>query len=86
MRGYKGASTRRYEMWTRSAANKMTGLMTVVCTDWNGGEFFRGEFADLREAEQAGAQAEREMTNAMFAGDPIECSLTDDELMAELMG
>lgn len=76
-------------MWTRSAANKTTGLMTVVCTDWNGVEFFRGEFADLVEANKAGEDAERRMTNAMNA--PTD-ELPDDianmsaaELMAELM-
>lgn len=73
-------------MWTRSAANKKTGLMTVICTDWNGNEFFRGEFSDLQEAETAGANAEREMTNTMNALPPIECELSDDELLAELLG
>ena len=72
-------------MWTRSAANKETGLMTVVCTDWNGAEFFRGEFSDLREAEEAGANAEREMTNAMNTpAEQIECDLNDEDLLAEL--
>lgn len=76
-------------MWTRSAKNKTTGLMTVVCTDWNGAEFFRGEFADLSEATKAGEDAERRMTNAMNA--PTD-ELPDDianmsaaELLAELM-
>lgn len=71
-------------MWTRSAANKTTGAMTVVCTDWNGVEFFRGEFATLAEAEAAGVDAERRMTNAMNmpANDGEEIS--DEDLMAEL--
>lgn len=73
-------------MWTRSAANKVTGLMTVVVTDWNGEEFFRGDFADLHEANAAGENAEREMTNAMNAGPTIDCDLTDDELLKELTG
>lgn len=72
-------------MWTRSAANKETGLMTVICTDWNGEETFRDEFSNLAEANQAGENAEREMTNAMNALPPIECDLTDDELLAELL-
>ena len=73
-------------MWTRSAANKETGLMTVICTDWNGAEFFRGEFADLHEAEAAGSNAEREMTNAMNTPEAVHCDLDDDELLAELLG
>lgn len=74
-------------MWTRSAKNKETGKIAVVCIDWNGNEFFRGEFANLNEANQAGEDAERRMTIAMQAGDlePIECELTDDELLAELL-
>ena len=78
-------------MWNRSAANKETGLMTVVCTDWNGNEFFRGEFADLAEANQAGAHAERRMMDAMLA--PAEENalesildgfMSDDDLLREL--
>ena len=74
-------------MWTRSAKNKTTGLMTVVCTDWNGVEFFRGDFTDLVEAERAGADAERRMTNAMNAPEMAEPlpEMTADELMAELL-
>ena len=72
-------------MWTRSAANRITGLMTVVCTDWNGKEFYRSEFASLADANEAGANAERAMTNAMNAGEPIDCNISDDELLAELM-
>lgn len=72
-------------MWTRSAANRITGLMTVVCTDWNGKEFYRGEFANLADANEAGENAERAMTNAMNAGEPIDCDISDDELLAELI-
>ena len=72
-------------MWTRSAANRITGLMTVVCTDWSGKEFYRGEFSSLADANEAGANAERAMTNVMNACDPIDCDISDDELLAELM-
>lgn len=71
-------------MWSRSAADKKTGLMTVVCTDWNGKEFFRGEFSDVGEANRAGEDAERRMTNAMQSGDPVACDMSDDELLREL--
>jgi hypothetical protein len=75
-------------MWTRSAMNRTTGLMTVECTDWSGKQFFKGEFATLAEAETAGQDAERRMTNAMSmptveAFGDIE--MTDEELLAELM-
>jgi|TARA_R100000093_G_scaffold54325_1_gene28061 hypothetical protein len=73
-------------MWNRSAADKKTGLMTVVVTDWNGDEFFRGQYSDVNEANAAGEQAEREMTNAMNMGPAVECDMTDDELLAELTG
>ena len=79
-------------MWNRSAANKETGLMTVVCTDWNGNEYFRGEFADLAEANQAGADAERRMMDAMLAPakeNTLESILdgftSDDDLLRELV-
>lgn len=72
-------------MWTRSAANKKTGLMTVTCIDWNGNEFFSGEFDNLQDANAAGEDAERRMTNAMNAGEPVECDLSTDELLAELL-
>lgn len=78
-------------MWNRSAANKETGLMTVVCTDWNGNEYFRGEFADLAEANQAGADAERRMMDAMLTPakeNTLESILdgftSDDDLLREL--
>lgn len=79
-------------MWNRSAANKITGLMTVVCTDWNGNEFFRGEFADVIEANRAGEDAERRMTQAMQAGQSDDellaefAALSDDDLLKELLG
>lgn len=73
-------------MWTRSAQNKVTGLMTVVCTDWTGAEFFRGEFSDLHEAEKAGQDAERRMTSQMQSAEAVsEITMTDDELLAELL-
>ncbi len=77
-------------MWTRSAANKETGLMTVECYDWNGNLFFKGEFAGLQEAEAAGVDAERRMTQKMTLGDEmptldeIFAEMDDDELLAEL--
>lgn len=78
-------------MWNRSAANKETGLMTVVCIDWNGNEFFRGEFADLAEANQAGADAERRMMNVMLAPAKentlesiLDGFMSDDDLLREL--
>lgn len=74
-------------MWTRSAMNRTTGLMTVECTDWNGNQFFKGEFTTLAEAEAAGVDAERRMTNAMNMPE-IEpfgtIEMTDAELLAEL--
>ena len=73
-------------MWTRGSKSKETGLMTVVCTDWNGAEFFRGEFADLAAAEKAGQDAERRMTVQMQST-PLtldEILMSDDELLAEL--
>lgn len=54
-------------MWSRSARNKETGLFTVEVTDWNGNSFFKGQFADMNEAEEAGQDAERRMTMAMQA-------------------
>jgi len=73
-------------MWTRSAACRSTGLMTVVCTDWSGKEFFTGSFYSLAEAEAAGQDAERRMTNAMNAPENAEPlpEMTDAELLAEL--
>ena len=76
-------------MWTRSAKDKTTGLIEVKCIDWNGAVFFAGSFADLVEAETAGQDAERRMTSAMMTSG-VECDLlnemTDDELLAELLG
>ncbi len=73
-------------MWTRSAANRTTGLITVVCTDWNNGEYFRGTFSTLAEAEEAGRNAERRMTTAMNSPENAEPlpEMTDAELLAEL--
>lgn len=79
-------------MWTRSAKSKETGLFTVVCYDWSGAEFFRGEFSDHLEAETAGQDAERRATlAAQQAKDPISLediesllSLSDEDLLGEL--
>lgn len=76
-------------MHTRSARNKETGLFTVECFDWNGNLFFQGQFADMHEADRAGADAERRMTLMMQAGprtalDDILDQMDDDELLAEL--
>jgi hypothetical protein len=77
-------------MWTRSAQNRETGKFTVACTDWNGAEFFRGEFADGQEANRAGEDAERRMTLAMQAPalEPIPddiAAMSNEELLAELL-
>lgn len=76
-------------MWTRSAKSKETGLFTVVCTDWNGDEFFCGEFVDGVDANHAGEDAERRMTMKMqMPADALtldELMMSDDELLAELM-
>lgn len=52
-------------MWSRSA--RKNGLFTVEVTDWNGNCFFKGQFADMAEAKEAGQDAERRMTMAMQA-------------------
>lgn len=67
-------------MHTRSARNRETGLFTVVCHDWNGNVFFEGQFADMQEADDAGADAERRMTVSMQRG----AEMTVDELFEEL--
>ena len=69
-------------MHTRSAKNKITGKFTVVVTDWNGVECFRGEFDDMHEADRAAEREERAMTLQMPA--PAGVDMTDDELLAEL--
>jgi hypothetical protein len=76
-------------MHTRSAKNKTTGLFAVLCWDWNGAEFFRGQFASVQEADHAAADAERRMTLAMQrpASAPLsldEILMSDDELLAAL--
>lgn len=83
-------------MHTRSAKNKITGKFTVTVTDWNGAECFRGEFADVIEAERAASREERTMTLRMQATpdgqsavryfDAIDAGddMTDDELLAAL--
>lgn len=75
-------------MHTRSAKNKITGKFTVVVTDWNGTECFRGEFDDMNEADRAAESEERAMTGRMQMQDaPIslnEILMSDDELLVEL--
>jgi hypothetical protein len=76
-------------MHTRSAKSKEAGKFTVTVWDWNGTEFFRGNFADLAEADEAAAIQERRMTVKMQSGEvaPLtmaELLMSDDELLAEL--
>lgn len=75
------------QMWSRSAQNKITGLITVECVNWNGEVFFHGEFDNLAEAERAGANAERQMTLEMTApkDDSETVVMSDDELLAALL-
>lgn len=40
-------------MWTRSAANKITGMIKVTVIDANNVLFFEGEFPTLHEAQAA---------------------------------
>lgn len=54
-------------MHTRSAKNKITGKFTVTVIDWNGVECFRGEFANMIDAERAAQREERAMTMRMQA-------------------
>jgi len=53
-------------MHTRSR-NKTTGKFIVQVWDWHGKEWYRGEFADYREADAASARQERLMMLAMQA-------------------
>lgn len=73
-------------MWTRSAKDKITGKMTVVCIDWNGNLFFQGEFDNLSDAEKAGQDAERRITFEMQNGPApsLEEIMSDDELLEML--
>lgn len=75
-------------MHTRSAKHKITGKFTVVVTDWNGVECFRGEFDSMHEADAAAAREERVMTLRMQApADALtldDVMLSDDELLREL--
>ena len=74
-------------MHTRSARNKDTGLFTVECHDWNGNLFFTGQYADMREADEAGSDAERRMTIMMQAGPakPLDDLLAEMDDMALLL-
>lgn len=73
-------------MHTRSAKSKVTGKFTVVVIDWNGAEYFRGEFDTLQAADEAAAYQERAMTYQMQApGETLdEILMSDDELLREL--
>lgn len=71
-------------MHTRSAKSKITGKFTVVVTDWNGAECFRGEFDDMHEADRAAEREERAMTLRMQMPAIADVEMTDDELLAEL--
>jgi len=76
-------------MWTRSAKDKVTGLMTVTVWDYDGAVFFEGQFADFYEAEEAGKVHERLVTNGakacdLMTLDDILAEMDDDELLAEL--
>jgi hypothetical protein len=79
-------------MWTRSAKDKVTGLMTVVVTDYDGNVFFEGQFDNLVDAEAAGVRNERLVTNGAKASDivptleDIFSEIDDDELLKELIG
>lgn len=78
-------------MHTRSAKNKTTGLFTVTVIDWNGVECFRGEFADVIDAERTAQREERAMMLRMKATpngesaaryqDAIESDLSLDEIL-----
>lgn len=70
-------------MHTRRAQDKITGMFTVVVYDWSGAEFFRGEFADMHEADESGHQQERVMTLRMqYLDDGPKMSI--DEITAEM--
>jgi len=79
-------------MWTRSAKDKVTGLMTVVVTDYDGNVFFEGQFDNLVDAEAAGVRNERLVANGAKATDVVPTmedifsEIDDDELLKELMG
>jgi hypothetical protein len=77
-------------MHTRSAKSKETGKFTVTVWDYNGAEFFKGEFSDVFEANEAAANQERRMIVAMQSPSqaPLamaEILMSDDELLAELL-
>lgn len=65
-------------MWTRSAQRNPAQPVTVECWDYNGALFFKGEFATVAEADQAGRDAERRMAMAMQM-DAAFGPLTEDE-------
>lgn len=75
-------------MWTRSAANKITGKVTVTCTDFHGDVFFTGEFDNVQDADCAGESAERRMTtwenSGRYQPDGFD-DISDDDLLQELL-
>jgi len=75
-------------MHTRSAKNKITGKFTVVVTDWDGVECFRGEFENMVVADLAAEREERAMTLRMQNPQPAlsldEILMSDDDLLREL--
>lgn len=77
-------------MHVRSAKSKETGKFTVTVWDYNGVEFFNGEFRDVSEANEAAANQERRMIVAMQSPSqtPLtmaEILMSDEELLAELL-
>lgn len=69
-------------MHTRSAKNKVTGKFTVTVWDWDGTECFRGEFDDMRTADQAAEREERAMTLHMQMPPlSLEDEMSDDDLL-----
>lgn len=70
-------------MWTRSAANKITGMIKVTVIDANNVLFFEGEFHTLHEAQAAGEAKNREALRSIMP--PMTCTMTDDEILAELL-
>ena len=69
-------------MHIRSAQNKVTGKFTVTVWDWNGAECFRGEFADMNEADRTAEREERAMILRMQMPADAPKSI-DDILMSD---
>lgn len=80
-------------MWTRSAANKITGMIKVTVWTADNVLFFEGEFDTIQEAERAGEAKNREALTLIMGGyklteadwnDPL-LDMTDDEILSELL-